>query len=439
VKTQLLRLGGFVNQAVPIQYQPYIVDKLKLYGILITTHGLNDGENWEKSKISIEKLVKKIPPFGTSPFGKIHFVYIYYLCMFNYLSQIITPPSDLLRKAEKAIVNFLWYPCKIDIIKRGVLKLPPDLGGIGLPDFQFRLAASRLCFFARVLSSKEELSWRRSFFHFYRRVEFMSKIQISRLGENYTHVPTFYREIRLSVLQSRFRRDGDFCWIFGEKTSLKNLTPKYIYSKFIKTKFGPLMADRNLFWAQHLGVDVKYVEMSWRWSKASFTYGLARDTHFKVRHKSLYTKHKSSHITGGDNFCTFCAENGNFIKEDNVHLFLHCPRATEIYQRLSPVLLKISGSNTIDICDFVLGKKIAIKIKQTCFNFLVQNIQLAIWQSRKNGENLTGEQNTFKILKTNLFRNLYRVKTVTPSSKFFEIFGDITFTNDSVVGFSLSL
>jgi exonuclease III len=183
-KTQLLRLGGFVNHPVPFQYQSYVVEKLKLYGHLITPEGMNDDENWEKSRTTIDKLSVKIPPFGISPFGKIHFVYIYYLCMFNYLSNVISPPGDLLRKVEKIIIKFLWYPAKIDLIKRGVLKLPPDLGGICLPDFRIRIAVNRLCFFVRVLSSKEELSWRRSFFHFYRKVEFLSKIQIGRLGEN---------------------------------------------------------------------------------------------------------------------------------------------------------------------------------------------------------------------------------------------------------------
>ena len=73
------------------------------------------------------------------------------------------------------------------------------------------------------------------------------------------------------------------------------------------------MNERNLFWAQHPGVDQKYIENSWKWSKASHTYGLARDTHFKIRHKALYSKHKSSHIAGGNSFCSYCVDNGNYV------------------------------------------------------------------------------------------------------------------------------
>ena len=108
-----------------------------------------------------------------------------------------------------------------------------------------------------------------------------------------------------------------------------------------------------------------------------------------------------------------------YIREDNLHLLLHCPRATVFYEQILPVLEKIAGTLNIDRCDLILGKKIANKNKQTCFNFLVQNFQLAIWQARKNREKFIGEQNVYEILKTNLFRNLYRVKTVTPTAKFF--------------------
>ena len=438
-KTQLLQLGSFVNKPVPIRYEIFITKKLKLYGHLITHEGMNDDENWEKSRNTIEKLASKMPPFGISPFGKIHSVYIYYLCMFNYLSNVITPPNDLLKSAEKNIIKFLWYPAKLDIIKRGVLKLPPDMGGIGFPDLRIRIAVNRVCFFARVLSSKEELSWRRAFFHFYGRVEFLSKIQVGQLGENFKYIPKFYREIRLAVIETSFRRDGDFCWYFGKKVALKNLAPKNLYQKWIEVKFSPLMEERNYFWAQHLGVDPNYVRLSWKWAKASHTYGLARDTHFKIRHRALFTKHKSCHILGGDNFCTLCARNGNFVKEDNLHLLLGCPRATGIYQRMTPILCRIAGTNTIDRADLILGKKINEKSKQNCFNFLIQNIQLAIWQARKNEENLNGETDVFTLLKTNLFRNLYRVKAVTQEKIFFQKFNMITIPIDTVVGFRVSL
>jgi hypothetical protein len=242
----------------------------------------------------------------------------------------------------------------------------------------------------------------------------------------------------MAVLEAGFRQDGNFCWIFGKKVSLHNLSSKYLYAKWIKEKFGSLMDERNAFWARHLGVDQNYIDISWRWSKASYTYGLARDTHFKVRHRALYTKHKSCHILGGDNFCTLCAREGNFVKEDNLHLLLECPRATKVYQLMTPVLCKIAGTITIDRCDFILGKKIMFKKKQNCFNFLIQNIQLAIWQARKHDENQIGENDAMKILATNVFRNLYRVKTITAQKEFFENFGDVIAVTDSVVGFRLS-
>jgi hypothetical protein len=315
------------------------------------------------------------------------------------------------------------------------MKLRPEHGGIGFPDLDIRIKVNRLAVLIRVLSSKEELSWRRCFYHFYSLVEFLSKKQLKNIG-----VPTFYKEIRLAVIESRFGRDGDFIRFFGERLAIKTASPKMLYDKWIKHQNFKKMSIRNNFWADHLGVSEAYVSKSWQWAKTNFADGMARDTHYKVRHKSLFTNHKASNfIPDVQPYCTLCSTNGMSVREDNTHLLIYCPRAYELYAILTPALERIAGIGFVTLSDLILGRTIDGKSNQTCFNLIIQHSQLAIWQSRNNMEKNRPLQNTEDVFRTNLFRNPCRVKTVQKREKFFEIFGPITEANDSVMGFRLFL
>ena len=433
-KTQILLLGGLKTQPVPHEYGDYVVEKLKLYGFSITSDGLDHEENWNKCNESIDSLARRLPPYGISLFGKIHFIHIYYLCMFNYVSNFITPSDALVMKTMRAIKRFLWYPVNLDIVKRNLLKLSPTDGGIGLPDFKTRILANRLTFLGRVLSCKEALSWRRSFFHFYRKVAGKTKRQLHNVD-----APKFYKEIRIAVIESEFRKVGDFCWIFNEQVLLEKLTAKFVYDKWIKHKFSGEIVERNVFWANHLGVSEAFVKSSWKWAKTSYVCGLARDIHYKTRVKALYTKHKSSAFLGGPNFCTICFENGNVLREDNFHLMIMCSRANQLFAAYTPLLERIAGVMTLEPADFIFGKRLHRKNKQKCFNFLIQHMQLAIWQSRQNKEKGRGEQDVFSVLRLNVYRNLFRIKVVTNFQKFFELFGDITTRNNSTIGFQMTI
>jgi hypothetical protein len=105
-KTQLLLLGNLKNAVVPQKYTPFVVKKLKLYGFFVTADGLDDEQNWEKCNNTADRLARRLPPFGVSLFGKMHFVHLYYLCMFNYLVNVITPPVQLVERTQNAIIRF---------------------------------------------------------------------------------------------------------------------------------------------------------------------------------------------------------------------------------------------------------------------------------------------------------------------------------------------
>ena len=434
-KTQLLLLGNLQNALVPQRFHDFVTNRLKLYGFFVTPDGLDDPQNWEKCENTITKLSRRLPPYGVSLFGKMHHIHIFYLCMFNYLIRLIEPPAPLVRRAKDSIVRFLWFPSRANIISQKVLCLPPPDGGIGFPDFEKRTKINRLMFYINVMTNKEVLSWRRCFDHFYRMVENATKRQMVALD----NVPSFYKEVRISIIETNFRIIGNFCWFLGEQMAVNTVSAKCLYSKWVKHAYIGHMVPRNTSWSARLGVSEAFVRSSWNWAKASYVDGQARNIHYRVRHKALYTNHKATHISPNTpEYCTLCYDHGNIIKEDNYHTLMFCPRAYDLYYFLNPILERISGTRYVELSDLILGKRIHNSPKQTCFNFIIQHAQLAIWQARRNYDLNKPIQDAEEILKINIFRNLIQVKTVLARNKFFLTFGDITEQSNSVIGFRMN-
>jgi exonuclease III len=268
-KTQLLLLGNLQNALVPERFQDFVTKRLKLYGFFVTVDGLDDPQNWVKCEDAITKLSRRLPPYGVSLFGKMHHIHIFYLCMFNYIIRLVEPPAPLVRRAKDAIVRFLWFPSRAHIITQNVLHLPPPDGGIGFPDFEKRTKINRLMFYINVMTNKEVLSWRRCFNHFYRMVENVSKRQTAALA----NVPSFYKEIRIVIIETNFRIMGEFCWFLGEQMAVNTVTAKCLYEKWVKQVYTVHMVPRNRQWAERLGVSEAFVRTSWNWAKTSYVDG----------------------------------------------------------------------------------------------------------------------------------------------------------------------
>ena len=225
-KTQILRLGKLRYDDPPARYAIHVVDELKIYGIFMNSEGMEINSNWTKAESRIQKLSNSFVPYGISVYGRIHTVQIYYLCMFWFVSNIISPPEELKIAAYKAMDRYLWYPTKKNVVRKEVIQAPTDVGGLGYPNIDIRVKVNRLMVLVKRISQREALSWQRSFDHFYERVRNAGIRHINR-----TNVPKFYKELRLVILQTNFRQDGNFIWFFGEKIATRSVTSKFVYKK----------------------------------------------------------------------------------------------------------------------------------------------------------------------------------------------------------------
>ena len=350
--------------------------------------------------------------------------------------QLGSPPEHLVTRFYRAITRYIWYPSKGNPVKRDILFLPHYKGGLGFPNIYIRKHVNRLFCLLRVNNYEEVLSWRRGFHILYDKVAYAS---VNRL--NYIDVPPFFKDLRRAVVKTNFRQSGEFIYMLGKKCHVNKVTTKWMCDVWVEHDFLGNVFNKDMYWENFLGVDARYVRKSWEWAKSPCVDGLARDLHFKLRHHALWTNHRISLFSDQPEFCEICwGYDGSEHREDTAHVFIFCPRAYDFYAFLSPILTRMidQPQRTITLADLILGLKITPKKYQVGCNFLVQHGQLAIWRSRLNLNQGLGEIDPIEIFKTNVFRNLCRLKTTTIESKFFDIFGKLMRKTNNSVGFVLA-
>ncbi|MCP4651394.1 MAG: hypothetical protein GY853_15115, partial [PVC group bacterium] len=174
-KNQLLLLGSASLEEVPLQFRGYIVDKLKIYGITITAEGFEDEQNWQEVLEALNLQEYKIPTLELSLYGKIGTFMTYTLSKMWYRANLITPTPQIITKLEKVLDGYLWYPASgKHHVRKGVLKLPTEEGGIAYPDVPLRVRAIRVQTLMRRYREAEQ-TWHVAFDFYMNKVRNLTK------------------------------------------------------------------------------------------------------------------------------------------------------------------------------------------------------------------------------------------------------------------------
>ncbi len=135
-KNQLLLLGASTVAEVPQQLREYIVDKLKIYGIIIMAEGFEDEQNWWEVQEALDLKEYKVPTIELSHYGKVGTFMTYTLSKMWYRANLITPSPQIINKLEKVLDGYLWCPSAgKHHMQKGVLKLPAEEGVLRIPTF----------------------------------------------------------------------------------------------------------------------------------------------------------------------------------------------------------------------------------------------------------------------------------------------------------------
>ncbi len=194
-KTQMLLLGRDEYFQVPAEFRQYIKDMIKIYGVQVTKNGFDIKENWEGVEDALKLKEYKVPTRDLSYYGKIGVFMTYTLSKMWYIANLITPNETLCRKVEHILDKYLWYPSERNLVKKSLLKLPIENGGLKYPDIKTRIQAIRIHTLLRREITEEPQRWHFLFDFYWNITRNVSVRNLKQL-----RVPKLFKEIRKAVL-----------------------------------------------------------------------------------------------------------------------------------------------------------------------------------------------------------------------------------------------
>ena len=221
-KTKMLTLNVLSACETPDRYKKFVVPELKVYGFTFDKGGLALNLCFVEVEKSISKLELSIPHHEFSLESRSQFISTYYLSKFWFVCSFASPPPDLLKRCEKAISRFLWFPTKQNKIRKEVIKNCKENGGIGMQDIGVKIKAMRLMLLIRHLKSPEGYCWSPSFAQNLKNLRRWPKSEWPLLS----CVPV-YKDILKIESESELRIiDAEHISIFGKQFKLNELTTK---------------------------------------------------------------------------------------------------------------------------------------------------------------------------------------------------------------------
>ncbi|MCP4652732.1 MAG: zinc-binding domain-containing protein, partial [Candidatus Omnitrophica bacterium] len=125
-----------------------------------------------------------------------------------------------------------------------------------------------------------------------------------------------------------------------------NVKLRYICYLMATNKYSRELVKTTSFWNEHFLNTIINFSAVWKGCKISYIDGYTRSIHYLLVHKALYTRSRLSHfVPGMSDFCKVC----HAQRETIIHAFLECKRATDAWQKLEPIFLRITGENLNDI------------------------------------------------------------------------------------------
>ena len=148
-KTYILHENLTQQQETELQTfnpQSNINKEVKILGIYFNNKTIL-ANNWESRINKIQKIVNVHLKRDVTIFGKTKLINTLILPHINHIAKLVLPTKDQIKKINKMIFDFCWYPRKIEQCSRTKLTRLRKFGGIGIPDIKLRcdaIFASRL-------------------------------------------------------------------------------------------------------------------------------------------------------------------------------------------------------------------------------------------------------------------------------------------------------
>ena len=124
-------------------------------------------QNFQEKLDKIQKLINLWNMRGLSLFGRVTIVKTFLIPKLLYVSSIIETPTDVIKRMERMIFQFLWKGP--DKVTRLSVINSVENGGLNLTDLETQIKSIRLSWVPRILDRSREGPWKSYFKHFLKR------------------------------------------------------------------------------------------------------------------------------------------------------------------------------------------------------------------------------------------------------------------------------
>ena len=308
-KTEILLLGRFQIQHIPVEYRRYVVDVSKILGIPWSKYGAHGGTFWKTVIGKIEKEIEKWGERRLSFTGKVLAIKTVLLSKIWYGARVLKIPKEIVGKIDTMLFKFLWSG-RTELIKRASLFRPIREGGLGMTHVAGKCSAllmMKLNALYKVNPGEVPQPW--VGYGIYRLGVFLRQY-CPAIGTNcFVHNPVdagaVWGKVRFLVEQSKITREGNF-WL---KATLAKIygEMKYMYQE----PHTVCVRKPHIRW--------EYVWKNIWTAKAS---NAEKEFIFKTAHGALPVKTTFKGLPGISKSCTLCKRE----PETTEHLFFDCPR-----------------------------------------------------------------------------------------------------------------
>lgn len=408
-KTKILLFGASHPWKTPKQYRNYLVDEIKIYGLVFDRHGPHLTKNTVKAIELIEKLKTKHLNKEISYFARAKIVETYFLSSLWYGGLFSKVTSEIIKLIENIIDKFIWYPVQINLVSRNKLKLTVESGGINYPDIKSKIDALLIMLLLRQIKLSNE-----EFFHFYNKTKNKSKKKLAQ-----SDIPSLYKNIRLAVINSKIFIDKERKTVEVDSIQYETqkVTTKLLYNSIINHKLKASKVAVEKYWNERLPPDTQAdFQVRLKLSVTPYISGYTRNIHFAIIHRFLYTRSKQAYTNKNTiPFCKHCQTQNIELREDVMHVIVHCERVSNFWLKIEKLLNKNESSVKLSVVDKVFGLLITQnKNEENVNNIIIQTAQRAIWQSRNAFEGKNVLINIWDLFKRFLFIILSKINDLLP-------------------------
>jgi exonuclease III len=412
-KTKILMLGcSKIFLAVPLKFQDYVVEKVKIYGLYFNKSGSDSKENISDFDNTLTKLKTIRMGPEVSYIARSRIADTYYLAKLWYVGPYVEFSRGKISQVDQTIGRFIWATNK-NKIKMGKIKKSIKEGGFDKTDIKSKLEAISLMYCLRLKSKgpgSDPL-----FEYFYDKTRNLNLYQLKKLK-----IPILYRRIRTCELEINFEYGHPQSKIGNILLDNKTITTKKFYRLLVTKRFDGI--DTSSYWEDKLGISAEDIKPLLALHNSKYVDSRAKNVNYDIRMRTLYTNSLESKINVNiDENCKFCLTLGSKIKENVYHGIISCPRAKELWDKLLP-FFKQFGIFNFGEANKIFGVK--SPNHEVLLNLVIQTAQKAIWFSRTKFVRKDKLDSTFAMFERYLRKQLCLVRKIIPYTRFRELFGN---------------